>query len=105
MIGRSRTGTGKTLAFGLPAVTRLHELGAGRVDKDGNRAPRGRRPSMIVMAPTRELARQVAEELTQVAKPVSLYRAAHFSPRTSPNPLPQPRPPNPVPPPPPTAEP
>ena len=72
IIGRSRTGTGKTLAFGLPSVTRLYELGAGRVNKDGVRAPRGRRPSMIVMAPTRELARQVAEELTQIAKPLNL---------------------------------
>lgn len=72
LIGRSRTGTGKTLAFGLPSVMRLYNLGAGRVSKDGVRARRGRKPSMIVLAPTRELARQVAEELTQVAKPLNL---------------------------------
>jgi len=42
VIGRSRTGTGKTLAFGIPSLHRLQELGAGRVDKNGNRAPRGR---------------------------------------------------------------
>ena len=70
MIGRSRTGTGKTLAFGLPSVMRLHNLGAGRVSKEGVRARRGRKPSMIVLAPTRELARQVAEE---VRKPTPSY--------------------------------
>eukprot|EP00520_Triparma_pacifica_P009176 CAMPEP_0118644434 /NCGR_PEP_ID=MMETSP0785-20121206/6946_1 /TAXON_ID=91992 /ORGANISM="Bolidomonas pacifica, Strain CCMP 1866" /LENGTH=763 /DNA_ID=CAMNT_0006536211 /DNA_START=168 /DNA_END=2459 /DNA_ORIENTATION=+ len=72
IIGRSRTGTGKTLAFGLPALHRLQQLGAGRVNKEGKRAMRGRKPSMIVLAPTRELARQVAEELTEIGKPLNL---------------------------------
>lgn len=38
VIGRSRTGTGKTLAFGLPGLTRLSEL----ADKKGLREANGR---------------------------------------------------------------
>jgi len=73
VIGRSRTGTGKTLAFGMPAVSRLRALGVGRTDPvTGRRAPRGRLPSMLVLAPTRELARQVSEELAMIAKPMDL---------------------------------
>lgn len=70
---RSRTGTGKTLAFGIPAITRLHKLGAGKINPlTGRKAPPGRLPSMIVLCPTRELARQVAEELRSVAKPLNM---------------------------------
>lgn len=48
--GRAKTGSGKTLAFGLPALVR---------------APKGgpRRPTALVLAPTRELAQQIAGEL------------------------------------------
>ena len=74
VIGRSRTGTGKTLAFGMPALQRLiafHEEKGNR-DKLG-RMRRGRSVSMLVLCPTRELARQVSEELTQVvAEPLGL---------------------------------
>ena len=56
MLGRSRTGTGKTLAFALPLITALAEL-----QEPGERLPRGRTPRMVVLAPTRELARQVSE--------------------------------------------
>ncbi|HWS57519.1 MAG TPA: DEAD/DEAH box helicase, partial [Actinotalea sp.] len=60
VLGRGRTGSGKTLAFALPIVTRL---------KDGS-ARRPRRPRALVLAPTRELATQIAatlEPLAQVA--------------------------------------
>lgn len=79
VIGRSRTGTGKTLAFGMPSVVRLVELakssGKGTVDdRDGKiRMQRGRLPSMIVMCPTRELARQVEGELREVCQPLGLF--------------------------------
>ena len=58
VIVRSKTGTGKTAAFGIPIVERI---------------PAGRgRPSALVMAPTRELAIQVAEELQALGKPKGL---------------------------------
>jgi ATP-dependent RNA helicase DeaD len=54
VIVRSKTGTGKTAAFGLPMLERI---------------PDGRRkPSALIMCPTRELAIQVAEEIASLAK-------------------------------------
>lgn len=52
--GHAPTGSGKTLAFGLPLV-----LNAGR--------PQARRPSALVLVPTRELAAQVQRELAPLA--------------------------------------
>ncbi|HVO21452.1 MAG TPA: DEAD/DEAH box helicase [Anaeromyxobacter sp.] len=54
VIVRSKTGTGKTAAFGMPILERI---------PDGRR-----RPSALVMCPTRELAIQVAEEISSLAK-------------------------------------
>src|SRR6266542_4430152 len=53
--GRARTGTGKTLAFGVPMLARLQ----------GEAEPR--RPLAMVLVPTRELALQVSEVLGPVA--------------------------------------
>ncbi len=50
---KSPTGSGKTLAFGIPIVE--------RVDADGPR------PAALVLAPTRELASQIVDELRDVA--------------------------------------
>jgi ATP-dependent RNA helicase DDX21 len=74
LIGRSRTGTGKTLAFGIPSIHRIVKLAEerGQVDQYGRRK-RGRGVSMIVLCPTRELARQVEEELALVSKPFGLF--------------------------------
>ena len=55
VLGRAQTGSGKTLAFGLPLLTRLAATAHQRREK----APRG-----LVLVPTRELARQVADVLT-----------------------------------------
>ena len=53
-MGRARTGCGKTLAFVLPIVEKLREsLGAN------GRRVFGRTPSVVVLLPTRELAKQV----------------------------------------------
>uniref|UniRef100_A0A0E0LH35 RNA helicase n=1 Tax=Oryza punctata TaxID=4537 RepID=A0A0E0LH35_ORYPU len=59
MIGRARTGTGKTLAFGIPIMDRIlcHN------EKNGS----GRNPLAIILAPTRELARQVEKEFKESA--------------------------------------
>ncbi len=54
VIGQAQTGTGKTAAFALPI---LHKL------ENGKRAPQA-----LVMAPTRELALQVAEAMTSLGQ-------------------------------------
>lgn len=53
VVGRARTGSGKTLAFVLPIVERL------RNDPLIQKQVYGRPPSVLVLAPTRELAKQV----------------------------------------------
>ncbi|MET9284629.1 DEAD/DEAH box helicase [Nocardia beijingensis] len=59
VLGRGRTGSGKTLAFAIPMVDRL---GGGLA---GRRAPS--RPTGLVLAPTRELATQIAAALEPLA--------------------------------------
>ncbi|TAK69070.1 MAG: DEAD/DEAH box helicase [Actinomycetota bacterium] len=61
VLGRASTGSGKTLGFGLPTLARL----AG-----GSRTRR--RPRALVMLPTRELARQVADTLEPLAHVLGL---------------------------------
>ncbi|KJY24673.1 DEAD/DEAH box helicase, partial [Streptomyces sp. NRRL S-495] len=53
VLGRGRTGSGKTLSFGLPLLTRL---AAG--ERTRAKSPRG-----LILVPTRELAMQVADAL------------------------------------------
>jgi superfamily II DNA/RNA helicase len=62
LLGRGRTGSGKTIAFALPLVARL----AG-----GRRAQAGR-PRGLVLAPTRELATQIAATITPLADAADL---------------------------------
>src|SRR6187551_1160578 len=52
LLGIAQTGTGKTAAFMLPSIDRL-----GQSDK----RPQPRSCRMLVLAPTRELASQIAE--------------------------------------------
>ncbi|HEX3004293.1 MAG TPA: DEAD/DEAH box helicase [Angustibacter sp.] len=63
VLGRGRTGSGKTVAFALPTVTALAASGRPR---------RAGRPRALVLLPTRELANQVAETLTPLAKALGL---------------------------------
>jgi len=58
LMGLAQTGTGKTLAFGLPILHRM--LGQPRV------APKTTRT--LIMAPTRELVQQIAEALSGLAQ-------------------------------------
>ena len=55
VVGRSNTGTGKTAAFGIPAVESITEA-----DR--------RCAVVLILCPTRELAMQAAEELRKFAK-------------------------------------
>ena len=61
LLGRGRTGSGKTIAFSVPLVTRL----TGTKARPGH--PRG-----LVLAPTRELATQIAATLTPLAAAAGL---------------------------------
>jgi superfamily II DNA/RNA helicase len=63
VLGRAQTGSGKTLAFGLPLLTRLAATTGQRSEK----APRG-----LVLVPTRELARQVADALAPLGRSVGV---------------------------------
>ncbi len=55
LIGQARTGTGKTLGFGVPLLTRI-------------RRPLNGTPQALVVVPTRELCLQVARDLTDAAR-------------------------------------
>jgi ATP-dependent RNA helicase DeaD len=70
LIVRSKTGTGKTAAFGIPLLERI-PAGAGE-------------PRVLVLCPTRELAIQVADELSELgkykgSKVVAIYGGASMS--------------------------
>ncbi|KAJ0253166.1 DEAD-box ATP-dependent RNA helicase 3 [Hirschfeldia incana] len=63
IIARAKTGTGKTLAFGIPIIKRLTEQSG---DYSAFRKS-GRLPKFLVLAPTRELAKQVEKEIKESA--------------------------------------
>jgi ATP-dependent RNA helicase RhlE len=64
VLAQSPTGSGKTLAFGVPLVERLRDTSP--------------RPSALVLAPTRELASQIVEELRSLAHARALSIAAVY---------------------------
>ncbi len=64
VLGRGRTGSGKTLGFTLPLLTRLRET----VLPDGNM----RKPQAVILEPTRELAMQVADVLSPLARALGM---------------------------------
>ncbi len=65
IIGQARTGTGKTLAFGVPMLQRLI---VARAEAAANDAALPKAPTGLIVVPTRELAFQVAEDLVQAGK-------------------------------------
>lgn len=69
VLGRAQTGSGKTLAFGLPLVTKLAAQG---------RPATPRHPRALVLAPTRELAQQVADSIGTVARSLNLSVVAIY---------------------------
>ena len=70
LVGQAQTGTGKTAAFALPVLARID--------------PSQRRPQVLVLAPTRELALQVAAAFNSYAaqlpgvRTVAVYGGADF---------------------------
>ncbi|WP_374421859.1 DEAD/DEAH box helicase [Paracoccus sp. (in: a-proteobacteria)] len=67
LLGLAQTGTGKTAAFGLPMLTRLLNIG---------RKPEPRTCRALILAPTRELATQIAENIDNYAAgtPIRQFR-------------------------------
>ncbi|ESW17065.1 hypothetical protein PHAVU_007G207200 [Phaseolus vulgaris] len=79
IIARAKTGTGKTLAFGIPILKGL------TADEDGHEQNSHRRhgnlPKALVLAPTRELAKQVEKEMQESApylKTVCVYGGVSY---------------------------
>jgi superfamily II DNA/RNA helicase len=72
VLGRGRTGSGKTIAFGAPLVERLIRLWAESGRANGKRAM-GRSPRALIMAPTRELALQLDRTVQPIARSVGLF--------------------------------
>jgi ATP-dependent RNA helicase DeaD len=62
VLGEAQTGTGKTAAFGLPALAKIDTS--------------IKKPQLMVLAPTRELAMQVAEAIESFGKDMKGLRVA-----------------------------
>ena len=69
VLGRGRTGSGKTIAFALPLVTRISRSRSGR---------RPSAPRALVLAPTRELATQIDATVAPLAKALGLTTTTVF---------------------------
>jgi superfamily II DNA/RNA helicase len=72
VLGRGRTGSGKTIAFGAALVERLmrnwHDSGRAGTGRRMGRAPRA-----LILAPTRELALQIDRTVQPIARSVGLF--------------------------------
>jgi superfamily II DNA/RNA helicase len=73
--GKAKTGSGKTLAFGVPLLQRAKAT----IEASGPRQPRRpAKPLALVLLPTRELAVQVYDVLTPLAKKLGLRAVAVY---------------------------
>ncbi len=69
VLGRGRTGSGKTYAFLLPMLARL----------SASKAPRqSRRPRALILAPTRELVTQIQAAMAPLAEPLGISSVTIF---------------------------
>ena len=69
MIGIAQTGTGKTAAFVVPILQKLHETSEG---------PRSKNPKALILAPTRELAAQISESFAAYGRFLNLKHLAIY---------------------------
>ncbi|MFA6135809.1 MAG: DEAD/DEAH box helicase [Candidatus Paceibacterota bacterium] len=60
IIGIAQTGTGKTLAFGIPLIQQILKIGNG--------LPAGRQGKGLIILPTRELALQINESIQKIGR-------------------------------------
>ncbi|WP_203567028.1 DEAD/DEAH box helicase [Aestuariimicrobium ganziense] len=82
MIGQARTGTGKTLAFGISLLQRIVVAGDAHEDEWAHPG----KPQALVMCPTRELALQVARDLeiassVRKARVLTVYGGVGYEPQ------------------------
>lgn len=67
VLGRGRTGSGKTIAFGAPLVESILQ------SQKGQRREFARAPKALILAPTRELALQIDRTIQPIARSVGLF--------------------------------
>ncbi len=82
IIGQAKTGTGKTLGFGVPLLHRI----ASPVDPGYADRPAPGKPQALIVAPTRELANQVTGDITTAAslrgiRVTAIYGGRAFEPQ------------------------
>ncbi|KAL9962877.1 hypothetical protein ACROYT_G032027 [Oculina patagonica] len=78
LIAQARTGTGKTLSFVLPLVEKLKLENLSRT--------RGRAPKVLVLTPTRELAKQIGDEFDHFKSDLAmqcLYGGVSYGPQAT----------------------
>lgn len=64
LIAQARTGTGKTFSFAIPLIERLQ--------RNQETVKKSRSPKVLVLAPTRELANQVAKDFKDITRKLSV---------------------------------
>ncbi|MDO4254114.1 MAG: DEAD/DEAH box helicase [Kocuria sp.] len=82
IIGQAKTGTGKTLGFGIPVIQRV----VGRQDPEWQQLQRPGAPQALIIVPTRELAVQVGSDLstaaaTRDARVLTIYGGRAYEPQ------------------------
>jgi len=84
LLGCAQTGTGKTGAFAMPILHRLHAANAEPNDgnntkgKNNRNSARGRSPRALILCPTRELATQIFESFCAYGNKLHLRHTVIF---------------------------
>ena len=82
VIGQAKTGTGKTLAFGIPVIERV----IAPNDSDWAQLPNQGKPQVLVVVPTRELCVQVTKDIEELSfnrgiRTLAVYGGRAFEPQ------------------------
>ena len=82
VIGQAKTGTGKTLAFGIPVIERV----IAPNDSDWATLPNQGKPQVLIVVPTRELCVQVTKDIEELSfnrgiRTLAVYGGRAFEPQ------------------------
>ena len=82
VIGQAKTGTGKTLAFGIPVIERV----IAPNDSDWAQLPNQGKPQVLIVVPTRELCVQVTKDVEELSfnrgiRTLAVYGGRAFEPQ------------------------